>query len=127
MTKRREMRVNVITYIYQYDLLDENMELDIEIENEDEKSLFLGCIEKRNELFKIIEKNLVNYSLNRLSYIDRAILLLATYELKYTDTATNIIINEAVEITKIYSDLDDEKQHKFNNKVIDSISKDLRK
>lgn len=37
-----------------------------------------------------------------------------------------VIINEAIELTKIYTNLDDEKQHKFNNKVIDQIAKAIK-
>ncbi|MDY0278401.1 MAG: transcription antitermination factor NusB, partial [Acholeplasma sp.] len=49
-----------------------------------------------------------------------------TYELKYSDLDTRIIINEAVELTKKLSDLDDGKQHKFTNKLLDNIAKSLR-
>ena len=37
-----------------------------------------------------------------------------------------IIINEAIEMTKEFSDLDDEKQHKFNNSLIDNIYKKIK-
>ena len=43
-----------------------------------------------------------------------------------TDVPLNIIINEAIELTKTYSNLDDEKQHRFTNKVLDQISKTIR-
>jgi N utilization substance protein B len=44
----------------------------------------------------------------------------------HTDLAKEIIINESIELTKIYTNLDDEKQRKFNNKVIDQITKAIR-
>ena len=57
--------------------------------------------------------------------MDRAIIRIATYEMMFTNTPTNIIINEAVEISKAYTDLDDGASSKFNNKLLDSIAKHL--
>jgi N utilization substance protein B len=37
-----------------------------------------------------------------------------------------IAINEALNLTKIYSNLDDDKQVKFNNKLLDKISKEVQ-
>ena len=37
-----------------------------------------------------------------------------------------IAINEALNLTRAYSMLDDEKQVKFNNKLLDSISKYIK-
>ena len=42
------------------------------------------------------------------------------------ETPTNIIINEAVNITKIYSNLDDDKAKAFNNRLLDNISKYIK-
>ena len=39
--------------------------------------------------------------------------------------AKTIIINEALEITKLYSDLGDHKAVSFNNKLLDNISKNI--
>lgn len=113
----KELREDIIIGLYQYDLLTENNQ---------ENSYLNEIIEKLDEIDEIIESNLFNYSLYRLSYLDRAIVRLATYELKYTNTHEAIIIDVAIEFTKKYTDLDDEKQHKFNNKLLDNIRKDLR-
>jgi len=67
--------------------------------------------------------NLKNYTLDRLSIVDRSLLELGTYELLFTTTPTNIVINEIVEISKEYSELDDYKTSKFNNAVLDAIAK----
>lgn len=60
------------------------------------------------------------WSLKRLNVIDRAILLVACYELLFTDLDRRIVINEAVENAKIYCDDD---RHKFINGVLDKIGK----
>lgn len=114
MKKIREE--NVIS-LYQYDLLGKIYE-----PNDDVNKI----IESLDEIDDIISDNLFNYTLERLSYIDRAIIRHATYELKYTDLASAIIIDASIELTKQFSDLDDERQHKFNNKLIDNINKSLR-
>ncbi|WP_162140291.1 transcription antitermination factor NusB [Haploplasma axanthum] len=119
----KNMREDLINYLYQKDLL--SLE-DLEIEDLETYEAFNDINNKLNEIDDIISANLFNYSIDRLSYIDRAIIRLATYELKFSDVAPAVIINEAIKLTKKYSDLDDEKQHKFNNKVIDNINKSLR-
>jgi len=113
----KDLREDIINGLYQYDLLS--------VKNE-ETPYLIEIINSLEEIDEIIESNLFNYSLYRLSYVDRAIIRLATYELKYTETHEAIIINVAIELTKKYTDLDDEKQHKFNNKLLDNIKKAIR-
>ena len=124
MKNRREMRIETIICLYQFELLDGNLEMiSLDTINQDSKNLFLEILKNKEAIDQIIEENLENYSFSRLSIMDKAIIRLATYELKLTDTPAKIVINEAVEITKKYSDLDDEKQHKFTNKLLDSIAR----
>lgn len=77
------------------------------------------------EIDTIIEKNLQKYTISRFNYVDRAIIRLATYELKNKLAPSQVVINEAIELTKEYSNLDDDLQVKFNNKVLDNINKGL--
>ncbi|MFA7055792.1 MAG: transcription antitermination protein NusB, partial [Acholeplasmataceae bacterium] len=83
-------------------------------------------IDELKSIDQLIETNLFDYSLSRLAYLDRAIIRLAVYEMVKTDTAKEVIIDEAVSLTKIYSNLDDEKQHKFTNRVLDNIANSLK-
>lgn len=81
-----------------------------------------------NHLFEIdyvIESNLTKWKINRLEYINRAIIRYATYEMLFTDTPKEIIINEAVEITKKLADSGDGKAKGFTNKVLDNIKNSL--
>ena len=120
----RAIRVEVMQVLYQYDLYrSEKIAFIPRFELEESEPIFQDIIDHLDEIDHIIETNLYNYSLYRLSFLDRSIIRLATYELKYTDLAKQVVINEAIELTKIYTNLDDEKQHKFNNKVIDQIAK----
>jgi N utilization substance protein B len=57
--------------------------------------------------------------------IERAILLISTYELLYhPDTPSAVILNEAIEIAKIFGGTDG---YKFINAVLDKLALDIRK
>ena len=65
-----------------------------------------------------ISKYLENWSIERLGLTDQAIIRIAVYELIYTDTPNLVCINEAIELSKKYSD---EKVSKMINGVLDKI------
>lgn len=117
------IRNEVINYLYQLDLLNTT---ELEIENDETLKVVNFIKTELNEIDDIISQTLFNYTIERLSYVDRAIIRLAVFELKFTNLAEAIIINEAIEFTKKLSDLDDERQHKFTNKLLDNISKKVR-
>lgn len=79
------------------------------------KQNLIGVIEHKNEIIENIREKLVDYSIERLFKIDLAILLIAVYELKYSDINKEIIINEAVELAKKYST---DKSYSFINGVL---------
>lgn len=82
--------------------------------------------DKIGELDGIISANLENWTIDRLNYVDLAILRNAVYEMKYTGLAPEIAIDEALELTKEYSNLDDDKARAFNNRLLDNIRKSLK-
>ncbi len=125
--KTRENRIELMQVMYQYDLYQsEKIAFIPSFELEETEEIYHDLLDTLTKIDQTIESNLFNYSLYRLSYLDRAIIRLATYELIASETPTQVIINEAIELTKIYTNLDDEKQHKFNNKVIDQIAKAIK-
>ena len=85
-----------------------------------------NVIENIDEIDEIISRNLNNWTIDRLNYMDKAIIRYATYEMMSTDIPYEILINEAIEITKTYTDIDGA-QKSFNNKLLDKIRKDVRK
>ncbi len=89
------------------------------------ESLVLGVVDKKTEIDELISNCLVNYTLNRLNLVDKQIIRVATYELLLKEVPFEIVINEAVLITKKYSDLDDNKSSSFNNRLLDNICKYL--
>ncbi len=81
-----------------------------------------GVAENNGRINSIIIESLESYKIQRLSYVDRAIMRVATYEL-LQGVPKNIVINEAIDITKVFSEEGDGKARKFNNKLLDNISK----
>ncbi len=130
MTKQklRESRILAMQLLYHYDLVG-NVELDtvdvLEKEQSDfTKKIVTGVIEQITEIDQIIERSLTNYTLDRLSYVDRALTRAATFEFM-CKTPANIVINETLEIVKEYSDLGDGKNKRFIHALIDKINKSL--
>ena len=120
----RKQREHLIFNLYQKEIFDHiNQTYDPSFENEENEKLYLDILEHLDEIDDVIESQLFNYSLKRLAYVDRAIIRYATYEMMFTELAPEIILDEAIEITKEYTNMDDGKQHKFSNKVLDNIKK----
>lgn len=80
-----------------------------------------------DELDRVISDNLENWTIDRLNLVDKAILRNAVYELTRTDLPFEIVIDEAIELTKKYTNLDDDKARAFNNKLLDTIKNSQKK
>ena len=70
----------------------------------------------------VISVCLKNYTINRLNLVDKAIVRLAPAELIDGKVDKRIIIDEAIELTKEFSDQGDHKAASFNNKLLDTIN-----
>ncbi|MBI5972566.1 transcription antitermination factor NusB [Staphylococcus caledonicus] len=81
--------------------------------------LVTGVKDHEPVLDNTIEPKLKDWSLQRLLKTDRIILRMATFELLHSDTPPKVIINEAVELTKQFSDDD---HYKFINGVLSNIN-----
>lgn len=127
MKNRSELREIAMTVLYQaYIFQDSNQEYDVnelikeqlEVENEFVNDLVFNVIKNQKEINKLANKYLVDWNINRLSKVDKAILSIGIYELMYTDTPSVVAINEAIELSKKYSD---EKVTKMMNATLDKI------
>ena len=85
--------------------------------------LFEGAAHDAATLDELIVKHAVNWKLERVAAIDRAILRLALHEIRATDTPVKVVINEAVDLAKKYSS-DDAKG--FVNGILDAYHKSLQ-
>ena len=127
MKNRSELREIAMTVLYQiYIFQDSNQEYDanelikeqLEVENDFVNDLVFNVIKNQKEINKLANKYLVDWNINRLSKVDKAILSIGIYELMYTDTPSVVAINEAIELSKKYSD---EKVTKMMNATLDKI------
>ena len=130
---RSELRKKIMTILYQMNVYDKNkMSYNVEdiikevceIDNEFVKEIVYGVITYRNEIDKIANKYLIDWTIDRLGNTDQAILRMGIYELLYTDTPDVVCINEAVELAKNYSDDD---VRKMINGVLDKVYHDKEK
>jgi N utilization substance protein B len=88
------------------------------------RTLLEGAIAAAPELERAIAPHL-DREYSRLSPVERAILLLAGYELAHQpDVPYRAVINEAVELAKVYGGTDG---YKFVNGVLDKLAPRLRK
>jgi N utilization substance protein B len=84
--------------------------------------LFEGATKDTTAIDELIVRQAENWRLERLAVIDRAILRLAIYELRTTDTPPKVILNEAVELAKKFSS---EEAGSFVNGILDAVHKSL--
>ena len=127
MATRSELREKIMTILYQIDLYKKNnidydidnvIKESVEVDNEFVKDIVYGVVTYMDELDKIANKYLNNWSIDRLDAEGKAILRMSVYELKYMDTPDLVVINEAVELAKKYSD---DAVRKMINAVLDKI------
>ena len=127
---RSELREKIMTILYQINVYTINkIEYNVEniikevnpIDNEFVKDIVYGVITKKEELDEIANKYLNKWTIDRLGNTDQAIIRMAIYELLYTETPGIVVINEAVELAKSFSD-DDVKN--MINGILDKIYKD---
>ena len=87
------------------------------------RDMIIGVIENLEFIDKIIINYLENWQFERVSLVDKAILRLGVYSLKYQkDIPPKVTINEAVDIAKKFGTQD---SYRFINGILDSINKDL--
>ena len=112
---RSELRDICVKVLYQvYILNNTNVKYDVntlikeqlEVENEFVNELVNGVIKHQKEISKIANMYLKDWTIDRLSKVDKAILSLGIYELLYTETPSIVCINETIELAKNYSDFE---------------------
>ena len=127
MKNRSELREIIMKVIYQTYILDKTkneyniddlIKEQLEIENDYVNTCVEGIIKNQKEINKLANKYMNNWTIDRLNKVDKAILSLAIYELMYTDTPSVVAINEAIELSKKYSEED---VTKMINGVLDKI------
>ena len=133
MSSRHNARKAAVQALYQWDLTNQAAS-EIEprfrqindVQNIDKRYLraVLGAVPAHIErLHELLEPHL-DRSLAALDPVERAILRLGAYELEFCpDVPTNVIINEMVELAKIFGA---DQSYRFVNGVIDRLAKQVR-
>jgi N utilization substance protein B len=124
---RHEQRYKAMTILYQAFLYDNNnisydikdiINEQLEENNKFINTLVTGVIKEREHIDELANKYLENWDISRLGFTDQAILRIGIYEILNTDTPDITCIDEAVELSKKYSD---EKVCKMINGVLDKV------
>ena len=84
------------------------------------ESLARGTADTAVEIDALILLRSENWRLERMPFVDRNILRLAIFEMKCLDTPPPVVIDEALELTRRYSE---EEAVPFVNGVLDAIRK----
>ena len=126
---RSELRKKIMVILYQIDIynerkvpyqIDEVIKNNVDIENEFVKDIVYGVVTYIDELNSLANSLMNDWTIDRIDKSGAAILRMALYELKFTDTPEIVVINEAIELSKKYSD---ESVRKIINAVLDKYIK----
>ena len=124
---RHEIRERLVFSVYQHLLLKKDMNSTVVDSFNVESALELDeyvlnvakTVEDNEKTFiEQIGTHLKRWNFNRLNYIDQAILLVSAAELKLAVNDKAIIIDEAINLAKKYSDDD---AYKYINGVLDQL------
>ncbi len=86
------------------------------------KKVFFGCEQEGKLIAQTVDKCLVGWKKERISFVSKAIINLSAYELLYMeDIPARVSINEAIELSKKY---DDDKAYVFVNGVLNKVAEE---
>ena len=128
--KRRTAREKALQALFQIDVSQADPASALEHVLEGEAGddyltrLVFGAVEQKNEIDQLIKENLEKWSMDRLAVVDRNLLRIAVFELLFVrnEVPENVILDEAIEIAKIYGD---DQSSKFINGVLSKVKQKL--
>ncbi len=129
MHQRRKAREIALQVLYELDVLDIDATEAIAIfwnyfgapeESRKFSTLLIeGTCGKKEEIDSLISSSSDNWSLARMSRVDRNILRMAVYELLYCpDIPPKVTLNEAIDLGKLYGS---ENSGSFINGILDAV------
>lgn len=126
---RSELREKAMVILYQIDIMKSNkvdfnieelISENLEIDSDFVRSIVYGVVTHMDQLNELANKNMKDWSIERIDKTGAAILRIGLYEILYEDDTPNIVaINEAVELAKKFSD---DNVRKIINAVLDKVS-----
>ncbi|MFO8010387.1 MAG: transcription antitermination factor NusB [Dehalococcoidia bacterium] len=129
-TVRRKARTVVLQALYESDCVGHDLNFTVQrlageqsLPEDSTKfaiELASGVMERREEIDTLIHRFAPSFPVNQLSFIDRAILRLAIFEMMFDKRASaGVAINEAVELAKMFGSTN---SSRFINGVLGSVS-----
>lgn len=124
--KRHDARQKALQVLFQLDSTELSIDEAIgHVLQEEETNAFFeglvrGTVEQKEKIDAALEDKLENWTLARLPKIERTVLRLSVYELLFMqDTPSRVVLNEAIELCKVFSD---DKSSKFVNGVLSKFT-----
>ena len=84
------------------------------------EELVRGVVVHRAALDQALQEQSVNWRLERMARVDRYVLRLGAFELLHTGTPARVVINEAVEVARIFGG---EGSPAFVNGILDKLAR----
>lgn len=104
------------------EVLDNYLKRDEVLTNENElafiKKYMNGIAENNDRILETINNNITGWSFERIGNVEKALLRCSVYELLCETTPHEIVVNEVIELAKLYGD---EKTSEFVNGVLAKI------
>ena len=133
MDRRTEARELAMQVLYQLDVQGDELlgRVDGFLRENTEDGLVLELAgkwamatwEHLSDCDELISSAMIKWDLSRLGRVDRSILRLAVFQLKYCDDMpVKVVINEAIEIAKKYGG---EQSPRFVNGVLDAVKRNI--
>ncbi|WP_232696098.1 transcription antitermination factor NusB [Brevibacillus daliensis] len=120
--KRRIAREKAVQILFQIDMAEVKMHdalhMVMEDSSDDNKYLMYlveGTLEHLQQIDEEIKQYLRGWQLDRIANVDRAILRLAYFELMFEEVPDRVVVNEAIELAKLFSD---DQSFRFVNGVL---------
>jgi N utilization substance protein B len=127
---RREARAEILKALYGSEFIEygpdpvDNLLADCDPGKQREfiEDIYRGTLEKKEKIDELISSFAVGWKVERLAFLDRNILRMAIYELLfYEDTPPEVVMNEAIELSKEYGT---DNAPKFINGILDRVWKE---
>ena len=119
------MEISKNSYEETIECFVEDYEMDLKtIDLEYIKEVMKSVVDHKEEIDEIIKNSLINWTIDRVSKVNLTIVRLAISEMLYINDVPDVVaINEAIELTKKYSD---DKSVSFVNGALDKAFKKIK-
>ncbi|WP_227938473.1 transcription antitermination factor NusB [Alkalihalobacillus deserti] len=127
---RRVARLRAAQALYQIDLADTDIDSAIHSVLDDEETasdfmtdLVKGTVEQKSAIDPLISASLQGWTIDRMGLVDRAIVRMSLYEMKYIeDIPVNVTFNEGIELAKAFGG---EESGRFVNGVLSKAMEEI--